>query len=314
MTFQEEDIGLFNNPSKRGDNDNANKRREDILTYILNISLKSDPPLGYEFININPEWINLYEELHKYAISNLPSTIGDIKSNIISYKCIKKAGRSNRYDFSLIYELNNGGNHVRDIEFKYNSEKVEDCAQFHSPSDPEKHLISEIPFTKYHYDNYLPIFSSYLDMDLPHYDIYKKEMKFKNSPDFPLLSVAKKKYYSGSTGSSQYTGLQEDITFYELSNEISKECFKNFFEICELDHESLTDLWLSSQINKEYMLYKDGKLHYQKLKEDDYKIISVEKKCPNFICKTQSGRVLKVLFRWRNGAGIANPAFQVSMK
>jgi len=39
------------------------------------------------------------------------------------------------------------------------------------------------------------------------------------------------------------------------------------------------------------------------------------KKMKNYYeCKTESGYKLKVLLRWKNGNGIAYPAFQISIK
>ena len=39
--------------------------------------------------------------------------------------------------------------------------------------------------------------------------------------------------------------------------------------------------------------------------------IPVVKKAPYFICKNREGNQLKIMLRWKNGNGIAYPAFQV---
>lgn len=312
---EEHDIDYCETISSRSSNDEANKKREDIIIQMIKwIALMlfghtSQVPV---FVHENSSWNNLYLETEKYVFANIPE--GYQKDNLISLESKKFGGRGKNYDFSIIYGANGMPEHIRDIEFKFNVRRVEHCPQFHSPVEPDKYIISETPFTKFHYDNYLWIYESFMGMNKPSYEEYKNEMKFNDRPNNPFLRECQKKYYAGSKGSSQYTNLEENISFYNLSKDISEESFKNYFDICELDHHSLTKEWLSKQKNKEYMLLKDGKLNYQKIDEDSYKIVSVEKKCPNFICKTKNGKVLKVLFRWKNGNGIAFPAFQISIK
>ena len=314
MSIEENDIDYCKVLSSRSENDGANKKREDIIIQIIewiSLILFGDISQGPLFLFENHDWKNLYGEIEEYLFTNIPG--GYEKENIIFLKPKKFGGRRGNYDFSVIYGVNGLPDHVRNIEFKFNVERVEDCPQFHSPFDPESYIISEIPFTKFHYENYLCIYESFMEMNKPSYEEYKGQMKFSNIPTNQFLRECQKKYYAGSSGSSQYTGLQEDITFYELSKEISEESFERYFDICELNHERLTNIWLEKQKNKEYMLLKDGSLNYQKIDENAYKIVSVEKKCPNFICRTENGKILEVRFRWKNGHGIAFPAFQVKM-
>ena len=65
------------------------------------------------------------------------------------------------------------------------------------------------------------------------------------------------------------------------------------------------------------MLYHNGKFMYDKHKNNDmYKIKKDNMiiKEPNLICETFSGHKLKIMLRWKNGNGIAYPAFQISRK
>ena len=55
--------------------------------------------------------------------------------------------------------------------------------------------------------------------------------------------------------------------------------------------------------------------YYQTPNMDDYVIKSyiVDQKNKNrFICETKSGKKMYILLRWKNGNGIAFPAFQIS--
>ena len=123
------------------------------------------------------------------------------------------------------------------------------------------------------------------------------------------------KYYKGSSGSKgRFTGLEEDIKFYKLCIKTSKESLFNYFNICELDHKTLNKYLIKKQKGKEYMLYKGGKIYHEVHTQDDYTIDpeTIIKKSPNFRCNTVSGKKMKILFRWKNGNGIAFPAFQIS--
>ena len=60
------------------------------------------------------------------------------------------------------------------------------------------------------------------------------------------------------------------------------------------------------------MLYKNGEIYLEKIDTKNYKIISYEKDTNRYIATTQKGNKLKILLRWKNGNGIAYPAFQIS--
>ena len=65
---------------------------------------------------------------------------------------------------------------------------------------------------------------------------------------------------------------------------------------------------------KHYMLYKNKNIYLEMANTDDY-IITPYTKEPNnsrYVAKTKSGNTIKILLRWKNGNGIAYPAFQIS--
>ena len=85
-----------------------------------------------------------------------------------------------------------------------------------------------------------------------------------------------------------------------------------------LDITSLSDYLSKTQNNKHYMLYDTNKNEFilEKAVMDDYKIESVSNHPEKYSyeCKSKSGKKLNVLLRWKNGNGIAFPAFQISSK
>ena len=62
------------------------------------------------------------------------------------------------------------------------------------------------------------------------------------------------------------------------------------------------------------LLYKNGEFHIQTTNKDDYIIVSCCKnaKKSRYEVTTKSNKKIKVLLRWKNGNGIAYPAFQIS--
>ena len=62
------------------------------------------------------------------------------------------------------------------------------------------------------------------------------------------------------------------------------------------------------------MLYKEKSLYFEEHNEFDYLIKSCEKEpsLSRYKAKTVSGNTLKILIRWKNGNGVAFPAFQIS--
>lgn len=62
------------------------------------------------------------------------------------------------------------------------------------------------------------------------------------------------------------------------------------------------------------MLYKNNNIYLQCINIMEYEIVSYVKK-PNkslYIATTKTGKKIKILLRWKNGNGIAFPAFQIS--
>jgi hypothetical protein len=59
------------------------------------------------------------------------------------------------------------------------------------------------------------------------------------------------------------------------------------------------------------MLYKSNKFHKQIVNIDDYELVRYEK-YPERFRYSASGNEINILLRWKNGNGIAFPAFQIS--
>lgn len=281
----------------RSNNDANNKFRESVFTNMptFNKEFYNDPEYG-------DDWLNFVFNFHNILKKICPT--------YHSYQVQHKAGRNYNYDYVFTF-IDNLNNKICDekIEFKYNASCISDAPQFVSPMKPSNYLSQS--FEEYFYDNYFKDLLQEFEFDIPDKNEYIKNV---GKPDPVCIKPAQDLYYEGAKGSSRYTNQQRAIDFHKKCKAVSKIAIKNFINQTELNIEKLTQYLIESQNNKIYLLYKNGKFNIQKINNDDY-IIESYTKVPNkhmYNAVTKSGKKMKILLRWKNGNGIAFPAFQIS--
>jgi hypothetical protein len=101
-----------------------------------------------------------------------------------------------------------------------------------------------------------------------------------------------------------------------LANKISRDSITTFIEHQEtnLDIKRLSSYLSKSQEGKIYMLYFKGAFKLEHTNMDEHSFDSVIKNPSKFRfeCVSKTGKKINVLLRWKNGNGIAYPAFQIS--
>lgn len=295
--------------NKRCNNDSNNKNRELIIGAIINNYV---PDKYYKY---SLRWKKLHELINNYILKLYLTkkklkdlTKKDkIKSKIKNVVCVHKGNRRNHIDFEIT--INNKYTFI--TEFKFNVSSVEETPQFSSPMYPSQYF--ENSYEEYYYDNYLPLLIKNTDLKIPNKIKYLKEIH-KTKPE--CLIEIQKKYYSGAKQSSKYTGLKDDIDFYNLSKNLSKESIIKFIEKNDLNVNTLTKYLLDTQINKNYMLFKNfyQDIILQQIDKDNYIIENVKKDKNRYVAMTKNGNELQILLRWKNGNGIAFPSFQIKLK
>ena len=283
------------NISSRTDNDKNNKIRESIIGSIINNQIPKD------YYKYSLRWKKMKDEIDKYILDLC--ILHKLTNN--SQKCVNTAGRKNNYDLLLIINESNQFN----IEIKFNAQNVDETPQFVSPMKPSQYLESS--YEEYYYDNYLTILSNEFNLSLPNKQVFLNKIH-SNKPK--CMIEFQSRYYKGCKISSKYTGMEEDIKFYNRSKELSENSIKTFIENNALKIDELTNYLLNTQTNKTYMLYKNGKIYLQYINSENYQITSYKKEphLQRYVATTKTGIVLKILLRWKNGNGIAYPAFQIS--
>jgi hypothetical protein len=294
------DINYFINNSKnlgRSSNNHNNKIRENIILSMpfIDDEYFSDPKFGIQ-------WTTFKYDFDK--------NMKIICSTFTTYKIKHKAGRKFNYDYLISFlDETNQIIYEEKLEFKYNAFTIDETPQFVSPMKPSQYL--SIPFEEYYYDNYLvKLFQKFM-LEIPNRENYLKTIH-NNKPK--CMEQAQLLYYQGCKQSSKYTASEQSILFYETCNVYSRECIKKFIENSDLDISKLTQYLINSQDKKIYLLYKDGKFNLDTTDIHNYHILSYSKnpEKARYEALTQSGKKINILLRWKNGNGIAYPAFQIS--
>ena len=291
------DINYFNtNTSKKQKNDKNNKKREHIISSIIN----SETPKIFFIKSLR--WFNLKKAIDLY-ISKLATDNNIYQIDNIS--CNIKAGRKNNYDFDIvindIYHFN--------IEFKFNAKKIKEAPQFVSPMKLSQYLSNN--FEEFYYDLYLVKLKEKYGINIPEKEEYLSKV---HSPNPKFLEHIQDRYYKGCKRSSKFTNNKDDIEFYNYMKKISKDSISDFVSKNDINIDKLNEYLKNSQKNKKYMLYKEKSLYFEEHDKNDYVIKSYEKETSlsRYKAKTESGNTLKILIRWKNGNGVAFPAFQIS--
>ena len=289
-----EDINLFYSKSIRSKNDKSNKKREIIIDRIINDNIL------IEWLN-NYKWFTISHAIWNYLDDNKPF-------DYIAIKCKLIAGRKNN-DFNITYfQINN----IKTIkkEFKYNSSKISDCPQWVSPMHPSRYMDKN--FEEYHYINHFSNISDIYGLEKPSKEDFVNKIHYEK-PE--CVGEYQKLYYKGAKKSSQFTNNLEDINKYKKCKEISEKSIQEFLKTANLNIEKLNSYLIKSQKDKEYMLFDTHKNKFINEKPDikDYTIKndSIKKTKNSFIGETESGKKISILLRWKNGNGIAFPAFQI---
>ena len=289
-------IHCWKEASTRNKNDDSNKIREATLEAIIN---KQIPEKYYK----DESWKNLRNALRSCIKTNY--------KDLTLLSCKHKGGRKYNYDFTFTFE--NPITHTKieeKIEFKFNASRIYDCPQFSSPSKPSTFLT--LNFEEYWYDTFLPKICENTEFNVPNKENYVKEIN-NNEPkcmtDFQTL------YYKGCKRSSKFEpSNKKAINFYNKCKKISKQGIREFMKETSLKPDSLTTYLHDSQKEKKYLLYKDETFKMETHNQDMFSLIndSITKNQNSFFAKTKSGHSLKILLRWKNGEGIAFPAFQIN--
>ena len=290
-------IKFIGNTRSKSENDADNKIRENII--------KNMNRIDDEYFQ-DPNYGGSWRSLKRKFDQSLRSVCTTFSTYVIKHK----AGRNNNYDYTVTFlDENRKTLQETKLEFKFNATTIDEAPQFVSPMKPSQYLSAS--FEEYYYDGFLVHLLQKFGISVPEKTVYLKSIH-SNKPS--CMTAPQLLYYQGCKQSSKFTGDERAVSFYESANTVSKECIKNFIQNTELDITKLTQYLLESQKEKVYLLYKNDNFHIQTTCQDDYIIQSYVKNPEKFRYEavTKSQKKIMILLRWKNGNGIAYPAFQIS--
>jgi len=302
MCIDRHSIHAFDISSKRF-NDENNKMRESIVGAIINNKLPNDYFIMYK-------WHRMKRSIDAYLHRLL-----DVP--FLHVECKHMGGRKYNYDFDVLFHVSQSNEKerviTRHVELKFNADTVSETPQFVSPMKPSQYLSQS--YEEYFYDTHLEtiLSSTPQQQQKPPRDIYLSQI---HSTCPPCMKPFQDMYYSGCPGSSRFSKSETDIAFYNLCKSVSKDSIEMFIESTDIDIELLSTYLRNSQQDKMYMLYstQHNRFVFQSEDVDNFTITSVVKnaKKSRYECITKTGKKINVLLRWKNGNGIAFPAFQIS--
>jgi hypothetical protein len=289
MTLDHTNMNVFIIDTPKVLNHKHNKIRENVIGATINDKV---PTVYYEL----EEWIQFKQSIKDYLLKLHGKPYEKVE-------CIHKGGRKHKFDFTIRIDSDEYS-----TEFKFNVERLDQTPQFVSLMKPSKYMSES--FELYYYEYYLPEVAELAKLPMPIKVDYLRDVHG-NKPQ--CMREYKNLYDKGCKGHEKFTGNEQDICFYETIKQISKKCIKAFIDKQTLDIQQLSNS-LNDQKDKSYMLYYKGTFILEKVNADDYVIVEAIKnpELCRFDCKSKSGKSIKVLLRWKNGNGIAFPAFQIS--
>ncbi len=286
--IQQIDVFFVNIPREK--NDAANKLRETIIANIF------DPMLSDFMTNelYGKKWM-----LIKNEMTNVCQQLCPTYNNIVIEQL---AGRTNNYDFEFNFSDENNILIKKEcIEFKYGSSSVTSLPQFLSLGANNE--IMPVLYAQHYYTQYLP---KYIQLDpvlqsiaIPSQEEY---LKLVNSNNYDSHIMFRTMYNNENTNKTEKSKLVDE----------SIKTFLEQYANC-LNLPILSKKIQSTQQNKTYLLYKDGKFNIQKVNFGEPTSIVGVKNNNSIVVKAEL-QEYHLLLRWRNHKGVMFPAWQISLK
>lgn len=290
MSFIHESIQLFYSKGSSKDlNDAENKIRESILVFLAN-------PLPAEYAD-DTKWSHLYTRFH----AALRSICGQ---DYFRVEIKKLAGRAHNYDLlATFYDAAKIEIRVAKLEFKHNSSSLDKVPQILSLQD-RFGLVPEISYTKYYYetalDTYLTMVN-YVDAK-PNLEEY---MAIVCGTEYSRCPMTQYMYVNEGSGDNK-----------KRCTVVVKESIRGYLDkyAATVDIGKLNAKLMDSQMGKHFLLWDLDKFWIHTYSDEDLCIRGengITVKNGNTIVLLSDNYEYQLLLRWRNHAGILNPAWQI---
>lgn len=302
-----ESIFTFTTFADRARNDANNRMREPLISAIIN----GDVPQEYQHSIV---WRKFTQRLLGF-LRDLFSELSVPSPS--KYTCKIMAGRNHNYDFLVTATFPGGNPPVsKKVEFKFNAKRITGCPQFLSVSSK-----ANTTYAEYFYDNCVGqitelygIASAISRADYlksVHQTNYSKHEWFKTIYKLEIEGDEKHKMKKHIVDTSIHTYLTEHYLVDVDNVEQAIEFWNNKFR--------------ETQGDKVYMLYcpTEKRFYRDEITESELTIsaehMGIQLGRANnvhtlvFYTGPDRDTSIKLLLRWRNHAGVLNPAWQISI-
>lgn len=284
---------------KRKQNGGLNDRRENILVFIAN---RRELPEEY---GEDPRWKHLHVELHKILSPYYDAT------TTTGWNCrfVKKAGRAYNYDFEFTC-----GSTVVKYEFKYcaTPPRIDALPQIYQGTTSATNIFDNgfTTFDEYYYENGL---LKYCEIDSP-----SCNPVVRNVSSIIDKATYLKHVKSANSTHPFFRDLKSRVaTNTDKKNAVVNECIENYLTQCQphVNINAVSKL-LEKQKDKTYLMWhpKTRQFYTEQIPEHELTITRVANITKNTIVFMAATYSYCFLLRWKNGKGILNPAWQISLK
>jgi len=231
-----------------------------------------------------------------------------------------KGGRKFNYDFDFVFESNPGPNpvpnqtYVSHIEFKVSSAKTPTIVSlpqiyqrpcFSTPITRED-VIGYSAFYHAHYlEDVWNLFPSLAQTPIPDLATYCAKTK-SNTPGIPAINSLK-----------QCAKLADHSVQTRL-NHLVNESISHYIETIQshIDIDTVSSILQNTQTNKTYLMWSTTShaFYVDRLPPEELVIRRLERYTKNTLVFCADQVEYHFLLRWKNGKGICNPAWQISVR
>lgn len=330
--INEIDIELFSNRSDRDNNDNDNKKRENIFAKLMNNEL------DYSKFSNNDKWDLLSKKILK-LVSDISDRTGIIYDN---YTANAKAGRGNNYDFELTFFFNEEVVDIQKLEYKNapSMKEYPECLSKYTKND----FVEGTRYHEFFYDNYIPselelindkFDTKYTTNDLSK-EVYLKEC-FKTDASLKILELIEKLEYGNMTVDNQIPNSKsrtKDKKYYKLKSDLVDDSISEYVKII-IDNQLFNGksflTKISEQGDKLFIFWDYRKEEFSidsidintntQIIDITHNIIRTKGKQKTWnvfgnsintiIVRLDNDTQYECLLRWKNHKGVLGPAWQI---
>jgi hypothetical protein len=300
------DIALFTTSSSfvgagRSVNDKNNKSREAVLATILEL------PMTHTFFTdatYGPMWQNVRDKFAAFLDAKLQSEKPGLKYDTI--KVQQKAGRGHNFDFTVDFVQDGGVVHsIAKLEFK-NGRSLDSLPQILSLPIKTSNFLDAPLYSDFYRENYLhrvaKLFGEDVEELVPDATNYNRlvgNTSYACSPFFKVM------YDMEASVKAEKKALVDDSISEYLNRYAVPE---------NMYLDAINAKLKSSQVGKLFAMWDGTDFIEDGISADDIELTNeYHVKNKNSICfVTKNRSIVSFLLRWRNHAGILNPAFQIS--